>query len=544
MKYKPIDNIDLSTSRMTPKQLEKELCEIASDMLSGPDMFEEHPKLFTESDPVKWAEAVMFDRHGNPLRFWDFQKKYLRSKRKKKASKSGRDTGKTTVQTARGLHYGFTKRDKNILVATPKKAHYAKIVSVIRKQLRFNPSLTNYIEWATDEADQLELRFKHTGSVMYFRQGHPTGEAFRSLDIDMILGDEVAFMSEAAWKALLGCLRADGDELMDLTSSPDGRRNTTFYRLTRGDSGYEVHQWPSWLNPFWTPEKERDLIEFYGGKNTPGWQHEVAGEHGAPAFPAFDTEYLLASFVPVENYALRSVSGEDYTDLVGTLQSEDAIRDRLIEQLDFPELRGAFYLGGDLGYTRDPVDLVLFEETPEGNLVARLHVHCDHVTYPLVEEIIALIYLKYDPVGIGIDRGSNGIAVYQDLTGLDKFTKTGIGQVLHAFDFGSSLVIGYDEKERKEIKQFAKVHATDIINNWLRDHRLRLSETDTDMMDHMVSQTATVTGNRIVYSKGNDHINDAIRCAALAKWKITDSPEIGAVEAVAPCNVQSFKGSY
>ena len=48
--------------------------------------------------------------------------------------------------------------------------------------------------------------------------------------------------------------------------------------------------WPSWLNPLWTEDREAELLEFYGGRDSSGWQHEVAGEHGKPSYGAFNVE--------------------------------------------------------------------------------------------------------------------------------------------------------------------------------------------------------------------------------------------------------------
>jgi hypothetical protein len=38
---------------------------------------------------------------------------------------------------------------------------------------------------------------------------------------------------------------------------------------------FKVFRWASWLNPNWTANRELELLEFYGGKDTSGWQHAV-----------------------------------------------------------------------------------------------------------------------------------------------------------------------------------------------------------------------------------------------------------------------------
>ena len=99
--------------------------------------------------------------------------------------------------------------------------------------------------------------------------------------------DEGAWLTERAWKALRQCLKAGGT--LRIYSTPNGLRDTTYYRLTSSDQ-FKVFRWPSWLNPGWNEEREAELLEFYGGRDSSGWQHEVAGEHGKPSYGAFNVE--------------------------------------------------------------------------------------------------------------------------------------------------------------------------------------------------------------------------------------------------------------
>ena len=528
-----LDDFALRDSRrMTPKQLAKEARGIATSMLDGDDLFAEHPQLFEEPDPVKWGEAVLHDRKGKPQIYWPHQAKDLRNRKKKKAKQAGRDTGKTTVLITRGLHFAFTKTNKNILVGTPKKVHYAKIIDAIRKQFRFQPSLTRYFEWASDDADNPELRCLITGSVIYFRHGFPDGEAFRGLDIDLALIDEAAFMCERGWKAIPGCLRSDGDQRIEIFSNPDGRRNTTYFHITKGTE-YHVDHWPQWLNPFWTEEKRRELAEFHNGENTPGFQHEVAGEHGAPVLGAFDEENVLAAVMPIKTYTLRRLSGADIADLTAVSETNRRrLQARIIDLLDLPERRGVFRFGGDLGYSTDPSELLLFEESLDGRWTPFIRVHCVKVPYPVIAMIIAELDRAYHPETLGLDAGNNGLAVYQELTQSDEYTDCALHARLHGFMFGASVLVGYkldsdgDENLDAPIKRPIKEFSTDLLNDRLRERRIHLPDSDTEFEDQLIGQTYSVGSSRIVYSKGNDHINDALRTMVLAHWMATESPDL------------------
>ena len=85
---------------------------------------------------------------------------------------------------------------------------------------------------------------------------------------------------------------------------------------------------------------------------------------------------------------------------------------------------GVFWIGGDLGYTNDPTELVVFQEVDVGErkvlrLVLRLHL--EHVAYPHIAQTLALLERYYTPTGIGVDNGGNGLSVVQELLTLDKY---------------------------------------------------------------------------------------------------------------------------
>ena len=59
---------------------------------------------------------------------------------------------------------------------------------------------------------------------------------------------------------------------------PNGLRNT-FYRMTQLQDA-EQYNWPSRLNPEFTPEKDAELARLYGGRESAAYIHRVLGRHG------------------------------------------------------------------------------------------------------------------------------------------------------------------------------------------------------------------------------------------------------------------------
>lgn len=465
--------------------------------------------------PAMWGEAMLYDRDGSPRRYRDYQREDLDCDHPQIVHLDGRDVGKTIDLSTLALWYPFTHPGKSVLVAAPFQGHLDTIIEEIENQLASSTTLADAIAkgahggLTTHKGGYYQINFKH-GAKVYFRPAGSAGNSFRSLHVDFLLVDEAAWLPELAWRALRRCLNAGGK--FRVYSTPNGKRDTQYYQITE-DETWHVVRWPSWISPDWNEAQEADLEKFYGGKDSPGWQREVAGEHGAPAYGAFNPDMVARALAALPDYRKINIFGESFAQC----DSEEETRYKLSTMLGLEPTQGSFWLGGDLGYTSDPSELLLFEEQEE-SLVLVLRIHAERLPYPTLAEAVALIDRAYHPVGLGIDRGGNGISVFQDLTMLDKFRDLALVNRLVAYDFGGSLVFGEDVNGQ-EVKRRTKEAMTMAINEALNVRRLVLPKSDNQIEDQLCSQTYVLTDRGVIYSKGNDHIVDAMRCALL-RWSM------------------------
>jgi hypothetical protein len=470
----------------------------------------------TLASPVLWGQAYLRNRNGEPRSYWPHQVEDLLAEEPNIIHLDGRASGKSTDISTQILHFAFTTRGGLGLVAAPHQGHLDTLIEEIEFQLDANPdlyasiALTKYGKPKIHRKPYFRLEFTN-GSTIYFRPAGAYGDAFRSLHVERIWVDEGAWLTERSWKALRQCLKADGR--LRIYSTPNGLRDTTYYRLTLSPQ-FRVFRWPSWLNPTWSDEREAQLVEFYGGKETAGWQHEVAGEHGKPSYGAFNIEHLNLCRQEVLEYQKVEITGEELKDC----DSEDASTERLEMLMNLMPQTGVYWVGGDLGYTNDPTELVVFREVEVAErpvLRMVLRVHMEHVAYPHVAQAIALLERMYTPVGIGVDNGGNGMAVVQDLLTLDRFKPLGLDGRLKGFDFGGMTTLAV--RDGKEVKKRTKELMTSLINGALQRRAIVLPIDDSEIEDQFTTQTYTLNGGNVVYSKGNDHIIDAVRCAMLAR---------------------------
>ncbi len=483
-------------------------------MLASKITTEEQRLALSLRNPVLWGQTYLRNRDGSGRSYWPHQEEDLLSEEGNIIHLDGRDVGKSVCIATDALHFAFTTRGGQGLIGAPHQGHLDTIIEEIEFQLDANPDLmssigiTKYGKPKIYRKPYFRLEFTN-GSILYFRPAGAYGDAFRSLHVERVWVDEGAWLSEKAWKALRQCLKAGGR--LRIYSTPNGLRDTTYYRLT-GSSQFKVFRWPSWLNPNWDDRREQELLEFYGGRDTAGWQHEVAGEHGKPSYGAFSLEHLNTCRQEILEYRKVTITGED----LSTCETEEESYDRLELLLNLMPQTGVFWIGGDLGYTNDPTEIVVFRETPVGErsvMALVLRIHMEHVSYPHIAQTLSLLERYFTPTGIGVDNGGNGLAVVQELLTLDKYRPLQLQGRLRGYDFGGTTALAV--RDGREVKKRTKELMTSLINGALQRRQMILPADDPEIEDQFTTHTYTLSNGNIIYSKGNDHIIDAVRCAML-----------------------------
>lgn len=205
----------------------------------------------TLADPVLWGQGYLRNRDGGQRVYWPHQAEDLLCPDKNIIHLDGRDVGKSVCITTDALHFAFTNRGCQGLVAAPHQGHLDTLIEEIEFQLDANPdlmvsvALTKYGKPKIHRKPYFRLEFTN-GAILYFRPAGAYGGAFRSLHVDRVWVDEGAWLTERAWKALRQCLKSGGR--LRIYSTPNGLRDTTYYRLT-GSTQFRVFRWPSWLHP-------------------------------------------------------------------------------------------------------------------------------------------------------------------------------------------------------------------------------------------------------------------------------------------------------
>jgi hypothetical protein len=102
----------------------------------------------------------------------------------------------------------------------------------------------------------------------------------------------------------------------------------------------------------------------------------------------------------------------------------------------------------------------------------------------------------------------------QELLTLDKYKPLQLEGRLRGYDFGGMTTLAV--RDGREIRKRTKELMTSLVNGALQRRQIVLPAEDSEIEDQFTTHTYTLSNGNIIYSKGNDHIIDAVRCAMLA----------------------------
>lgn len=461
----------------------------------------ERVKLLLLWDRPTFAEVFVRDRDGKPWQVRDYQRKSLRCYAERKVHCDGRDVGKTCEIELMALWASAAKPGKEMLIATQCEHHLFPLMHRVVRRLETTPAFAEDLA-EVKRTPSWYLRFTN-GFVLWGRIAGPRGVNFQGMHVDFQMVDEAQEMTETSWGELYQALNGGGTRWV--YGVPNGRRDT-FYRMTQAQDAAQFN-WPSHMNPEFTPEKDAELQRLYGGKNSPGYLHRVLGQHGTPAHGVFDLDAYLDCVD----------EGIGFTDL--RLTEEDGFAAPANVEA------GTYYLGCDLGYARDPSEFVVYR-VDEPHFINVLRIQLTGVNYARQQAIIEELDRAYAFCGIGIDCGNNGRAVAHQLMalGVDWCEK------VRGFEFGASIALE-PLPDGTVVRRPVKTFMTELLQRRLAERSIvfpRLADREGQYAAH--SYTVGQNG-RIIYEKGNDHLIDADRCAVLRRWldtcEMEDPLELG-----------------
>jgi len=298
------------------------------------------------------------------------------------------------------------------------------------------------------------------------------------------------------------------------------RENNILYHCDRENSNYSKHRVTAFQNPRFNDKDKQRAIEQYGGEDTDEYIHSVLGEHGKPIFSLFDRSTFQIKPYPIYKVTIDGIRESDnLANMMAKIAMIPPIKDERVDRI----------FGIDLGYT-EPTAIYIMTINDIGQLLFHAKVQLSKVSYPVQEKIIDLLDSRFNPSIIGMDKGSAGIAVIQDLLELKDYVHKDYKKKIVPIDFSASMVLGLNT-EGEEIKSKTKPFTVSVLQDYTNNGRIVYTSTDMDIIIELerMTYTKTVSGE-IAYrtlaskggQKGDDHFTSALLCAATSYYLMNE----------------------
>lgn len=431
----------------------------------------------------------------------DYQQESVNWRGPRKVHRSARSTGKTKDLEICALNIAMTDPGQELLIGAQRRQHLEPLMERLIRVITTTPDFANSLERRPQRSPDYRIDFKN-GFKIWGRIAGPFGQNFQGMHVKYQFCEESQEWTDKAWNELIPGLNPGGSRFV--YGVPNGVHNK-YYDITQ-DKKYKLFSWSRLLDKTLTEDDLKDLKNFYGGEHSPDYQHYILGIHGKRRFATFDYDHYQQCVSNLHCPVIK-ITAEEY--------KQDPKRCKA--RLNFPyklPFQGEKYLGGDIGYSNDPTELVGY--VWDGKHFANyFRIHLEGLKTNEQRDIITILDDRHKFTGIGIDRGGIGLGVEHELQALN----SRFAFIVKGFHWGENLVVAI-KQDNTEDKREAKLFSTFLIEEALRTKTIMFPR-DLVREEQYINMTHEVRPNGyVVYSDTKDHIVDADRNALLVKHMI------------------------
>lgn len=410
------------------------------------------------------AEFLRIDETADDriYRAWDFQWPWYRQDSTYVLSATARAVGKSSGLLNRVIAFPFTHPGEEMVVVAPEMNHLNPIIANIDQMINTTRLLKEMIprQRGFVRSPHYEVFFIN-GARLVSRLPLKDGRGVKGLHAVTILMDEAQDISTQGWVEIFECLNYDkvGASFRAYGVSRGIRDN--FYKFSSGenpDIPFVVHRWTAMHRPNWNETERGDKIALYGGtEDHPDYKRNIYGEHGDAANPLFVLNRLMSCVRMSESkWAIEYNEDVYYPLKINDELMEDGAP---IEMLFNPpgshlsEEYHSFWAGCDVGYTRDPTEILVFGEVAkkkdksQSTLRLLTRVQLQRIG---AENQARMVRATFDYYGLrlrgfGMDKTGNGLPLYQMLGEGSQTTDRSVAIRIKGY--------AYTEKRPVEIEQ-------------------------------------------------------------------------------------------
>jgi hypothetical protein len=298
------------------------------------------------ANPYAWAdkyidpESSLLHRIFSPR--W-YQEQMTRCTANRKAYRCGRRTGKTYSFALNILHRVLTNDDYKVLIVTPYEVQAEELITQVKEFIyKLDPNFGTYDTLVTKDVKSPNylVKFSNGSRIRGFTTGASGAGSVRGQSADLIVLDEVDYMTDADFNSVLAILADNPDTELWVASTPDAKKS--LYRLEQIPE-YKKFHFPTFVLPHYSDALDKD---FKNQLTDVGYVQEIMAEFGASEMGVFQAYYVDRCTNQDMSQAQRDDVLENrdrYIVIMGCDWNDDAVGTR-IQIVAFDKVNKKFFI--------------------------------------------------------------------------------------------------------------------------------------------------------------------------------------------------------
>lgn len=475
-------------------------------MSAVPMLTEEEAYLFAILDDPSGIELAEFswvdeEQEDGCFRLWPFQWPLYRNEATFQIDHMGRSLGKSVGIIMRACAFPFNYPGQEMLITAPELNHLRPVTDKIEHRLRSDRLLHEMLPKqrgnGINHQPQFQVHFANNARIIS-RLPQRSGQGVKGMHPLVIELDEGQDFPENGWVELIETMKHYVPGAQWRVHGVSRGIRDRYYKYTMGedpDLPFYVHRYMAMHRPSWGPTERKSKIAVYGGtEDNVDYRRNIYGEHGDATNPVFVLARLLATVRINE-----STWATEYNESIYTVCK---VNDELLTRsgapiehfIDLPsshlhEQYVSFWGGMDVGYTRDPSELLVFgllkhpkeKDADLFRLLARIHMM--RISAQNQAEAVRHIFTFYGDrlKRFGMDRTGNGLPLWQELdpgavgTRVElRRTPDHISQRIRGYNFSSKVAVEFDDRVLKGKERPEDAVIEKNIVDWATDELRKL----------------------------------------------------------------------
>lgn len=429
--------------------------------------------IFDDPSGIELAEFCWLDEEKDDgcYRVWDFQWAWYRNDATFQIDYAGRSLGKSVGIQMRAFAFPFNYPGQEMLITAPELNHLRPVTDKIEHQI-LSHRLTQEMLPKTrgkgiNHQPQFQAYFANNARIIS-RLPQRTGQGVKGMHPLVIEADEMQDFPENGWVELIETMKHGTPGAQWRCHGVSRGVRDKYYKYTMGedpDLPFHVHRYMAMYRPTWSEDERRQKIAIYGGTDdNVDYRRNVYGEHGDATNPVFVLARLMgcvrinespwATTYNEDIYARIKVNDEQLRKSGGTIHNLiDIPSSHLSEEYT------SFWGGMDVGYTRDPSELLIFGEHvgkgQESELRLLLRLHLMRISADDQADAIRHVFDFYgDRLRcVALDKTGNGLPLWQQMdpgavgTAMHlRRTPEHIASRVKGYNFSSRVPVEFDDR--------------------------------------------------------------------------------------------------